>query len=528
MSRRLVDHPVFAQWDYEKNVELDPAKLTCGSSKVVHWICDVKCCSTTHAWKADIYSRTKGSRCPYCFGTSVCDCNRLSLSLDIMKQWDYKKNVGLDPAKLARGSNKVVHWICEVKCCSVEHSFEAAIHQRTSGSKCPYCSTNGKKICDCNRLSSNLELMKQWDYVKNNIDPALVCTGSSTPVHWICSNKCCSVEHSWMASPGMRTYKNPTGCPFCSKNTETPCFCKSVASNTKMMEMWNDQKNPQFLSLGSGQNVEWKCTKENNPKKECMCKHEWSAAPLTIFNALKENRKTQGCPFCQNRQPCCQTLQNLFPIISKQWNYEKNMQSPSDYAAHSDEQAFWTCDEGHVWEAAISSRTTNKTGCPKCSSSTLEQNVRRVLDSNKIKFFEQDRRVIDNSKILTKFGLTKTKTVIYDFCIHLTSKRKCFIEVDGKQHFMHVKFFHPTKEEFLNLIKVDRLKNTYAHTILKFHFLRISYDVEFEIYEKLILNFISKCEKANPSQTLIEIHNSATYNKLAAGHDERNKTEEKE
>ena len=63
-KKYLIDNPtLMAEWNWEKNNELDPKTLTCGSHAKVWWKCE-----KGHEWQARIADRNKGSGCPYCSG----------------------------------------------------------------------------------------------------------------------------------------------------------------------------------------------------------------------------------------------------------------------------------------------------------------------------------------------------------------------------------------------------------------------------------------------------------------------------
>ena len=56
------------------------------------------------------------------------------------------------------------------------------------------------------------------------------------------------------------------------------------------------------------------------------------------------------------------------PELAKEWNYEKNTPlTPDGVSGRSPARVWWKCTKGHEWEAKISSRATNKSGCPYCS-----------------------------------------------------------------------------------------------------------------------------------------------------------------
>ena len=61
------------------------------------------------------------------------------------------------------------------------------------------------------------------------------------------------------------------------------------------------------------------------------------------------------------------------PLISAEWNYEKNYPlTPNDYSHGSNYKVWWKCSNGddHVWKTKISHRTGGS-GCPYCTLKSL-------------------------------------------------------------------------------------------------------------------------------------------------------------
>ena len=60
------------------------------------------------------------------------------------------------------------------------------------------------------------ELLKEWDFLKNDVDPFKVAVKSKYKANWIC-NYC---KHEWQTRIDHRTYSK-SGCPKCGikKNT---------------------------------------------------------------------------------------------------------------------------------------------------------------------------------------------------------------------------------------------------------------------------------------------------------------------
>lgn len=132
---------VAAQWDEEKNGELDPQTILPSSHEKVWWKCELG-----HSWQAMPYSRTKekGAGCPYCTGRKVLPgFNDLAtLKPWLAEQWYQPMNEDLTPADVTLGSNKKVWWRC-----NEHHIWQAFIYARTkkNGTGCPVCAGVAKE-----------------------------------------------------------------------------------------------------------------------------------------------------------------------------------------------------------------------------------------------------------------------------------------------------------------------------------------------------------------------------------------------
>jgi protein-arginine kinase activator protein McsA len=77
------------------------------------------------------------------------------------------------------------------------------------GAGCPYCA--GKMVTLENSLAmKRLDLMEEWDYSKNTLNPLKLTLGSGKKAFWICQ-KC---GHSWKAGIASRSGRGD-GCPNC-------------------------------------------------------------------------------------------------------------------------------------------------------------------------------------------------------------------------------------------------------------------------------------------------------------------------
>ena len=56
------------------------------------------------------------------------------------------------------------------------------------------------------------------------------------------------------------------------------------------------------------------------------------------------------------------------PELMKQWHFEKNSgEIPSSITLGSKKKVWWSCSNGHEWEASVNHRAKGR-GCPYCSN----------------------------------------------------------------------------------------------------------------------------------------------------------------
>lgn len=111
------------EWDYKRNKNT-PDSYPPGSKKRVSWVCD-----KGHNWEAIIRNRSAGKgKCPTC--KSIIITNP-----ELLKEWDYKKNVDTEPSLIKSGSNKKIWWLCENG-----HSYQQNTYEKLKGHQgCSIC-----------------------------------------------------------------------------------------------------------------------------------------------------------------------------------------------------------------------------------------------------------------------------------------------------------------------------------------------------------------------------------------------------
>ena len=338
---------LLSQWDAAANLPLTPETIRYGSKQRVWWKCE-----RGHRWQATVYTRT-GSHtgCPYCAGrlpipgeTDLATCLPA-----VAAEWHPTKNLPLTPGQVLPGSHKTVWWRCPNG-----HEWRAQIKSRAAGCGCPVCAGRRLKNGENDLASRYPALARQWHPTRNGaLRPEQIAPGTRRKVWWLCEK-----GHAWQASVASRTGQQ-TGCPVCAGRMALPgendlaTLCPAIAAE------WHPDRNgaltPQMVTDGSNRKVWWLCSRG----------HAYAAAVEARI------KRGAGCPYCAGRRvlPGFNDLATVYPDIAAEWQSELNgALTPRMVTAGSKRKVWWQCKEGHVWQAAVFSRTgKQKCGCPACA-----------------------------------------------------------------------------------------------------------------------------------------------------------------
>ena len=208
-------------------------------------------------------------------------------------------------------------------------------------------------------------LLGQWAEELNlPLRPEMVTPGSHRMVWWRCEH-----GHVWRAAVYSRSVCG-TGCPVCAGKITIPGANDLASQHPGIASEWAWELNgplpPDRVTPSSNRRVWWRCA----------LGHEWRAV---IASRARMNTR---CPYCTGRKVLAgfNDLASLFPKLAKEWDAELNWPlRPTEVTSGSSRRVWWRCDHGHVWRAAIYSRTgPKKCGCPVCAgvvkrSSTYER-----------------------------------------------------------------------------------------------------------------------------------------------------------
>jgi DNA-directed RNA polymerase subunit RPC12/RpoP len=267
-------------WHPTKNGKVSPTGVAARSSKKYWWLGE---CG--HEWETRISimtdtRRSSGSSggCPVCAGKVViAGVNDLAsvASKEVLSLWDYSENIQ-PPTDFTAVSPRKVWWKC-----LLGHKWRATIASvAKDGTRCPACA--GKVIIpsDTDFGSVFPELLLQWDYEKNTVDPTTLGAGSHQNAWWLCE-----VGHSWNTSVRARvgcSGRVGTRCPTCSNRITLKGFNDIVTTHPELVNEWSEDNTvqPEELTAGSGVKVWWEC--KNNHK---------------VYQPVV-TRSTWGCPDC--------------------------------------------------------------------------------------------------------------------------------------------------------------------------------------------------------------------------------------
>ncbi|WP_064091520.1 zinc-ribbon domain-containing protein [Rossellomorea aquimaris] len=293
MVRKKLSKNLIKEWNWEKNVGLNPHDLDVLAKAKLWWLCE-----QGHEWEARLDHRERGSNCPYCSGFLLALENSLAFNHpNVAEEWNYEKN-NIKPEEVSKATTKVYWWICKKK----KHQWRASVANRTRrGDKCPYCS--GKKATEENCLNTlRSELAKEWNFKQNgSLTPNDVTLMSNKKVWWICEKGC-----EWEDKVCARVTGNR--CSVCYPRVSPQKVSEKYNFKTMSPELmieWHPLKNqsidPSKISPVSGKKVWWKCQ---------VCTHEWEAS-------IDNRKKGRACPKCNYGHGTSFQEQCFFYYLSK-------------------------------------------------------------------------------------------------------------------------------------------------------------------------------------------------------------------
>ena len=195
---------IAAEWS-PRNLPLKPTEVAPFANRKAWW----KCRTCGNEWETLISIRSGGSTCPYCSGIRfLSGFNDLGTTHpELAEEWS-ERNGDLSPQDVNELSRKNVWWRC--KTCG--HEWQSVIYTRTNGGRCPVCEGREVKPGYNDLLTTDPELCREWDSIRNGeLHPDMVLRTSLRFVWW--KGSC---GHSWRGKIADRIFRGQ-GCTQCDK-----------------------------------------------------------------------------------------------------------------------------------------------------------------------------------------------------------------------------------------------------------------------------------------------------------------------
>ena len=293
--------------------------------------------------------------------TSISKENLMYGNSKLASEFHPTQNKNLTSDKISMNSNKKIWWLG-----ACGHEWQATVYSRNSnGTGCPFCA-NQKLLKGFNdfetwcKNNNRNDLLEEWDYKNNILNPSDYILKSGKKVWWKCKN-----GHSYYMRISSRNGNQNSGCPYCSTPIKKILvgFNDLQTTHPSIMKEWDYEKNkisPTEVSAGSGKKVWWKC------KRGHM--FEQSIAYKT------SSKLSSTCPYCSNQkllkgfndfETWCRN--NNRNDLLEEWDYKKNEKMPYELGIGKNEKIWWMCPFGHSYQAYPSNRCGSQhSGCPVC------------------------------------------------------------------------------------------------------------------------------------------------------------------
>jgi len=342
----------------------------------------------------------------------------------LFEEWDFDKNLKYSWDTTSTRSGRKVWWKCKNG-----HSWDAAVFSRTdkiNPSGCRYCCHNSPPTPAHNFAATYPELLKEWDYDKNTVDPSSISPKSSKVFWWKCK-----YGHSWKTRVAHRA--NGHGCYKCKGQSskqevflyfEAKYFFPNALYRHKINKIECDIYLPDENIGIEFDSTHYHAHKIDKDADKVSKLREYGIEIISVreYKMPMINRLTVGynnnCDNLEvsknlmallgqmlNRQDLTdysttnkpineqayldeiksypnildRTLALQNPELAKEWDYENNGGlTPTDYAPFSHKIVKWICPVGHPYEATIANRNNLNQKCPHCQNhSSLSYSINK-------------------------------------------------------------------------------------------------------------------------------------------------------
>ena len=288
-------------------------------------------------------------------------------------------------------------------CTIHNHKWKAIPNNILRGGHCPECRKDATK--KSNSLSHN-EYISRLQDVNPTVIPLENYINKDTPI----LHKCLIHDIKWYSTPS--SILQGSGCSKCKTERLRDYHAFTHEEYVNKVKEANPTVEVIGTYINANTNIEHRCLIHN---------HKWIVSPYSILQG-------HGCKYCQIDK----TSEKLSKT-QEQYIEELSLENPDVICLGEYKNInfpIWhKCVKcGYEWEVSPASVLLQNSGCPCCSSSKGEDQIKKWLDSHNYTYVTQK-----------KYADCKDERPLpFDF--YLPDLNKC-IEYDGKQHFEIVDYF---------------------------------------------------------------------------------------
>jgi hypothetical protein len=338
------------EFDFVKNKNLDPEKLSPRTPQKVWWICKLG-----HSWQASITNRTRNqykNACPYCLNRKLCNENSLAtLRPDIAQDWHPTKNNTLTPSDVIAGGGTKAWWTCKRG-----HEWQATVGTRvTNGTGCPKCSLQTSRIEIA--VYSEIKALFPDAVWQEKIG------GYECDIY--IKDKNIGIEIDGV---------------YWHRGRSSADEAKSKLFNEMGIQLFRLRENG--LPLLSDRDISFKWSDKTFPIISMLIQQILKFAKLNDAERLLLHGYVNGNTLVNEKQyrkivsnlPAPtpgKSLADTMPDLAKEWAYDLNAPlTPEHFGPSANKSAWWRCKQGHIWKSVIQQRTFRRSGCLRCSLQT--------------------------------------------------------------------------------------------------------------------------------------------------------------
>ena len=350
----VANSKLIEQWDFQKNTNLDPSKITLGSEKEAWWLCELG-----HSFSQKICNRSKSkTSCPICAKESQTSFYEQALVY-------YLKQLTTCINRFQEFGFEVDLYLPELKI-RIEYDGEYWHRNKNSQKKEQYFQSHGLTFIN---IKENYQIKKiriEESPIKLviEVNPDKNFSNLLQKILSFCKLPSLNIN---LSEDKIEIYNQYI--TLKKENNLAKCF-------PEISKEWDYNKNgdlkPEMFFPKSGKKVWWKCKQG----------HSWLAS------IDSRTKRKHNCPYCCNQKK----IKNYNDLYSLQndllldWDFEKNLKGPECYAPNSNIAVWWKCHLCGFEQQAIIANRTKGHGCQKCRGDKRAI-VQKDLKNNIIKIW---------------------------------------------------------------------------------------------------------------------------------------------